>query len=313
MAGGIGMITSICMNPSFDKTVEVDTLMVGEVNRIRAMRQDVGGKGINVAVVARRLDLPVRCVGCAGRDGVETVRNALDREKIEHEFVTVNGAVRTNTKIVSGDGKGVTELNEPGAQMTDAELEEFFSLVERKAKDSDYMVLTGSMPPGCAPETYRDLMRRAGNVPCVLDVGGAALNIGAEAKPFLIKPNLQELQESIGMELRTMRAIRDAATIYLRKGVQHVVVSMGSMGAMYVGEETSIFAPALRVKVGSTVGAGDAMIGGLLKGLSKEKSVARAFRYGVAAGAASVMTEGTQLIVPADFLNLLDQVRVQEV
>ena len=115
------------------------------------------------------------------------------------------------------------------------------------------------------------------------------------------------------MELRTMRAIRDAATVYLRKGVRHVVVSMGSMGAMYVGKDTSVFAPALKVKVGSTVGAGDAMIGGLLKGLSCEKGMSRVFRYGVAAGAASVMTEGTQLIVPEDFERLLDQVRVQEV
>ena len=307
------MITSICMNPSFDKTVEVDTLAVGEVNRIRTSRQDVGGKGINVAVVARRLGLKVRCLGCVGRDGADRVSSALDKEKIEHDFVKVNGAVRTNTKIVSNDGKGVTELNEPGSRMFDRELEEFFALVERRVKDSEYLVLTGSLPPGCPPETYRDLMRAAKGVPCILDVGGEALNLAVEEKPFLIKPNLQELQDSVGMELRTMRAIRDAATSYLQKGVKHVVVSMGSIGAMYVGEDTSIFAPALKVQVKSTVGAGDAMIGGILKGLEREKTFARAFRYGVAAGSASVMTEGTQLIVPADFLYLLDQVRVQEV
>ena len=307
------MITSICMNPSFDKTVEVDTLAVGEVNRIRTSRQDVGGKGINVAVVARRLGLKARCVGCVGRDGADLVSSALDRERIEHEFVKVDGAVRTNTKIVCRDGKGVTELNEPGSPITSKELESVFALVEKCARDSEYLVFTGSLPPGCPPEIYRELIRAAGGVPCVLDVGGEALNLGVEAKPFLIKPNLQELQDSVGMELRTMRAIRDAATSYLRKGVQHVVVSMGSIGAMYVGEDASAFAPALKVQVKSTVGAGDAMIGGLLKGLEREKSVARAFRYGVAAGAASVMTEGTQLIVPSDFTNLLDQVRVQEV
>ena len=307
------MITSICMNPSFDKTVEVDTLAIGEVNRIRTSRQDVGGKGINVAIVARRLGLKVRCVGCVGRDGADRVSNALNKEKIAHEFVKVNGAVRTNTKIVTGDGKGVTELNEPGSRIFDRELEEVFELVKRSARDSEYLVLTGSLPPGCPPETYRDLMRAATGVPCILDVGGEALNLGVEEKPFLIKPNLQELQDSVGMELRTMRAIRDAAMAYLKKGVQHVVVSMGSIGAVYVGEDASIFAPALKVKVKSTVGAGDAMIGGILKGLEREKDVARAFRYGVAAGAASVMTEGTQLIVPADFLYLLDQVRVQEV
>ena len=307
------MITSICMNPSFDKTVEVDTLAVGEVNRIRTSRQDVGGKGINVAIVARRLGLNVRCVGLAGRDGAETINNALEHERIEHDFVLTSGAVRTNTKIVSGDGKGVTELNEPGSQPTQAELDALFDLVRHTARDSEYMVLTGSLPPGCPPETYRELIRCAGDVPCILDVGGEALNLGVEAAPFLIKPNLQELQASVGMELRTMRAIRDAATSYLRKGVKHVVVSMGSIGAMYVDEEKAAFAPALKVKVRSTVGAGDAMIGGLLKGLSRETSFAKVFRYGVAAGTASVMTEGTQLIVATDFQELLDQVRVQEV
>lgn len=307
------MITTICLNPCFDKTVEVDALTVGEVNRIRASRQDVGGKGINVAIVARRLGLEVRCVGCVGRDGAEQVSSALERERIEHEFVKVDGAVRTNTKIVSGDGKGVTELNEPGSRITESELQEVFALVEKSAKDSDYLVFTGSLPPGCAPETYRELMRAAGDVPCILDVGGEALNLGVEARPFLIKPNLQEMQDSVGVELRTMRAIRDAANAYLKKGVQNVVISMGSIGAVYVNEKASVFAPALKVKVQSTVGAGDAMIGGILKGLEREKSVARAFRYGVAAGAASVMTEGTQLIVPEDFQALLEQVRVQEV
>ena len=88
---------------------------------------------------------------------------------------------------------------------------------------------------------------------------------------------------------------------------------MGSMGAMYVGQDKTLFAPALRVEAGSTVGAGDAMVGGLLRGLEDEGDMARAFRYGVAAGAASVMTEGTQLIVPEDFSSLLGQVKVQEV
>lgn len=307
------MITSICMNPSFDRTVEVDALTLGEVNRIRAMRQDVGGKGINVAVVAHRLGLPVQCVGCAGRDGADAVGAALEREQIRHLFVPVNGAVRTNTKIVSRNGAAVTELNEPGSPVSEQELEDFLTLVQREASQSEYLVLTGSMPPNCPPETYRETMRRVKDVPCILDVGGAALNLGVEEKPFLIKPNLHELEESVGMELRTMRAIRDAAVSFLKKGVQHVVVSLGSIGAMYVDEETAVFAPALKVKVKSTVGAGDAMIGGILKGLSCEKQFARAFRYGVAAGTASVMTEGTQLIVPEDFQSLLDQVRVQEV
>jgi fructose-1-phosphate kinase PfkB-like protein len=149
---------------------------------------------------------------------------------------------------------------------------------------------------------------------CILDTEGKELELGARAaKPFLIKPNLREMERTLGMELRTLRSIRDAAFLFLRLGVEHAVVSMGAMGAMYVSGRETLFAPALRVETKSTVGAGDAMIGGMLLGYQREGNMAKAFRYGIAAGAASVMTEGTQLIIPSDFEKLLAQVRVQEV
>ena len=311
--GVYGMITTICMNPSFDKTVEVDALTLGEVNRIRASRTDMGGKGINVAVVLRRLGMDCRCVGVMGENGSDTLHGMMDAEGIAGDFMTVPGSVRVNTKIVCRERRQVTELNEPGAPMDEGQLQAFIDLVREKAAGSGYVVLTGSIPPGCPEGTYRRLMQAMEGTDCILDAGGRELELGAEARPFLIKPNLGELQASLGLELRTLRAIRDAALIYLRKGVKHVVVSMGSMGAMYVGQDKTLFAPALRVDARSTVGAGDAMVGGLLRGLQAEGDMARAFRYGVAAGAASVMTEGTQLIVPEDFNTLLGQVKVQEV
>ena len=110
-----------------------------------------------------------------------------------------------------------------------------------------------------------------------------------------------------------MRTIRDAALLFVRLGVEHAVVSMGEMGAMYVSADKTLFSPALRVEIKSTVGAGDAMIGGMLLGYAKEKDMAKAFRYGIAAGAACVMTEGTQLLRKEDFDRLLDMVRIQEV
>lgn len=307
------MITSICMNPSFDKTVEVDALTFGEVNRIRTSRTDMGGKGLNVAVVAQRLGLESCCIGIMGEEGASRLRTMMDREGVNHDFLTVPGSVRINTKIVSRDGTGVTELNEPGTPVNEQQLADFFQLARQKAEHSRYMVLTGSLPPGCPEGTYRSLMQALPDMNCILDVGGRELELGTEAHPFLIKPNLSEMEAALGLQLRTLRSIRDAALIFLRKGVQHVVVSMGSMGAMYVCKEKTLFAPALRVEAKSTVGAGDAMVGGLLKGLEAEGDMAKAFRYGVAAGAASVMTEGTQLIVPEDFESLLGQVKIQEV
>lgn len=307
------MITTICLNPCFDKTVEIETLQMGEVNRIRKVRQDMGGKGLNVATVAHRLGLDCQCIGCMGEDGAELLRTMMEREGLRHSFITVPGSVRTNMKIVTDDQKGVTELNEPGTPLTEDDLHAFMELAREKTRDSSTVVLTGSLPPECPASIYRDLMREMDGTACILDAAGEGLMLGAEARPFLIKPNLAELQTTLGLELRTLRSIRDAALIFISKGVQHMIVSMGAMGAMYVDKERTLFAPALRVPSRSTVGAGDAMLGGILKGLEVEHDMARAFRYGVAAGAASVMTEGTQLIYPEDFESLLGQVRVQEV
>jgi len=308
------VITTICMNPCFDRTVEVDTLQISRVNRIRNARDDLGGKGINVAVVAGRLGLDAQCIGIMGTDGSSELCGLMDREGLRHRFLTVPGRVRTNMKIYSRDGQGVTELNEPGAAVDDSILREFFELTRQETAASEIVVMTGSLPPGCPEGTYRDLMNALGGKKCILDTEGKELELAAKgAKPYLIKPNLRELETTLGIELRTIRAIRDAALLFIRLGVEHAVVSMGEMGAMYVSEKKTLFAPALRIEAKSTVGAGDAMIGGMLMGYEKTGDMAKAFRYGIAAGAASVMTEGTQLIVRSDFEKLLAQVKVQEV
>lgn len=308
------MITTICLNPCFDRTVEVDSLQLNRVNRIRTARDDMGGKGINVAVVAKRLGLDVQCLGLMGGEGSVELSEMMDRENLRHHFLSVPGRVRTNMKIYSRDGQGVTELNEPGAAVNEVIMDAFFTLAREDTADSDIVVLTGSLPPGCPEGTYRDLMNALDGKRCILDTEGKELELAAKgARPFLIKPNLREMETTLGIELRTMRAIRDAALLFIRFGVEHAVVSMGEMGAMYVSEKKTLFSPALRVEAKSTVGAGDAMIGGMLMGYEKEKDMAKAFRYGIAAGAASVMTAGTQLIRLSDFEKLLDQVKIQEV
>lgn len=305
------MITTICLNPALDRTVTVDSLHPGQVNRIRTSRTDVGGKGVNVAVVCRRLGLDVQVIGCAGADGYAKLQAKAKAEDIGCAFHTVEGAIRVNTKVFPLDGSGVTELNEPGPTLTAEDLDIFFDMAVEKTLGSDYVVITGSLPPGCPAHTYRELIC-ALKIPCILDVGGEALRLGAEAKPFLIKPNHHELAATIGRELHTLEDIREAAQSFVDRGVRHAVVSLGKDGAMYVGEEGCFFAPEIPVAVKSTVGAGDALVGGLLYGLVKHGSMREGFRAGAAAGTASVMTEGTQLIITHDFMRLLPQVQLQE-
>ena len=305
------MITTICLNPALDRTVTVDSLVPGHVNRIRTARTDVGGKGVNVAVVCRRLGLDAQVIGCAGVDGYSKLRAKAKAEDISCDFHTVEGAIRINTKVVPLDGSGVTELNEPGPTLTAEDMDVFFDMAAEAAAGSEYVVITGSLPPGCPVHTYRNLIEML-HVSCILDVGGAALAEGVKAKPFLIKPNHHELAATVGRELHTLEDIRAAAQTFVDGGVRHVVVSLGKDGALYVGEEGCFYAPEIPVEVRSTVGAGDALVGGLLYGLVKHGTMRDGFRAGAAAGTASVMTEGTQLINLDDFERLLIQVQIQD-
>ena len=261
------MITTICLNPALDRTVTVDSLVPGHVNRIRTARTDVGGKGVNVAVVCCRLGLDAQVIGCAGVDGYSKLRAKAKAEDIGCDFHTVEGAIRINTKVVPLDGSGVTELNEPGPTLTAEDIDVFFDMAAEAAAGSEYVVITGSLPPGCPVHTYRNLIEML-HVPCILDVGGAALAEGVKAKPFLIKPNHHELAATVGRELHTLEDIRAAAQTFVDGGVRHVVVSLGKDGALYVGAEGCFYAPEIPVEVRSTVGAGDALEGDFSTGCS---------------------------------------------
>lgn len=307
------MLACVCLNPSFDRTVSLCSFTAGDVNRVLPARQDVGGKGINVAITARRLGIASCVLGCAGKNGIDAVRRKLDGEQVTHVFLPVDGDVRTNMKIVPRDGTGVTELNEPGAPVNAANQRAFSDLLAEKTVVGQYVVLTGSLPPECPPEYYRDLMLSLPERLFVLDVSGAALMAGLAARPFLVKPNRSELQAAMNRPLPTMADVHQAALELLEMGAQNVLVSLGGEGALWVSERGAMFTPAIPVRVQSTVGAGDAMVGGVMTGLEKTGDVHRALAYGAAAGCASVMTEGTQLIRPDDFAALLPQVQIQDV
>lgn len=307
------MITTVCMNPSFDKTASVMALEPGELNRLRNVRVDVGGKGVNVAVVLKRLGVPVSCVGCLGERGRESFLQMIRQEEVPFDYLPMPGEVRTNLKLVDESTRTVTEFNEPGISMNPSQLEDFLRLLKEKAEDSDYVVLSGRLPEGCPETTYQRCLKALEGKRCVLDCAGETLLHGIKEKPFLIKPNLPEIEAIMKKELRTLRGLRDAALFLIGYGAQNVIISMGKYGAMFVSQKDTFFAPALMVEARSTVGAGDAMIGGVLAGLARGESLADSFRYGVAAGAASVMTDGTQLLRRPDFEALLPKVTVQEV
>lgn len=307
------MITTVCMNPCFDKTATVDVLQAGQLNRIEGVRYDVGGKGVNVAAVLRHLDVEAACVGCLGEEDAPAFMQMIEKMRVPFTYLPLRGKVRTNFKLLELKSKTVSEFNESGPSMTPDELEAFIALLMEQANQSDYVVFSGRTPVGCADDTYQRCMRALPAKRCVLDASGDALTLGLSATPYLIKPNLPELEQVMGAQLRTLRSIRDAALTLLKRGAQNAVVSMGKYGALCTDGRKTVYAPALSLEPRSTVGAGDAMIAGMLLSLGQGGDLFEAFRAGMAAGTASVLTDGTQPFDIADYERFLGCVTPQEV
>lgn len=299
------------MNPALDKTIELDALTIGATNRVRRALYDASGKAVNVAIALKRLGDDARLTGVNYREGGEAVERRLEREGVPGEFVWLEGALRVNIKALDRSSGVVTEINESGAPMDADAVARAERLIDRAARDSEFVALTGSLPPGVDAGFYRRAIERnAGGARFVLDCDGERLSEGIRARPFLIKPNRQELSQLCGRELGGRADIVRCARDVCGEGVRWVAVSLGGEGALLVGEGEAYFAPALDVEVRSTVGAGDSMVAGLIHGFMLDGSPATALKWGAACGNASVMTEGTRLIEPDALPGLLARLSV---
>ena len=309
------MMTAVCLNPAIDRTASVAALTPGGLNRVIASRSDAGGKGVNVAVTLARLGEEAACLAFLPRENSRLLEEKLRSEGVAGAGVPLAGAIRTNLKVLDESRGEITEINESGAPVNRAQLDDMASLIERYAAKSDYLILSGSLPPGCPGSFYREIMERVAPLPCrvALDADAKGLREGLRARPYLVKPNRHELEELTGAPLNDLEAIGRAARALTEGGVGVAAVSLGSEGALVTDGASSLFAPRVAVTPRSTVGAGDAMLAGLAAGLRRGLPLCEAFRLSVACAAASVTSEGTGLICRETVEALLPQVRIDPI
>ncbi len=304
------MITTVCLNPAVDQSAGVEQLIVGGLNRLHNVRTTANGKGVNVAVVLGRLHAGVTCVSCVGEADVPFFSKSMEAEGVRFFPVPVPGSVRRNLKIIDSGNGSVTEFNELGAAVDGEGLKRLEQILVRQT--SPMIALCGSLPPGCSSDTYPALMNAMPDKRWIVDTSGEALRQAVTGKPFLIKPNLSELEDLAGTRLTTREAVHNAAVELCRLGVTYAAVSLGAEGALMTDGVRAVFAPAIAVSAVSTLGAGDAMLAGLLYGLAKGETPFDSLRYGVAAGAASVKGGGVYSFRERDFTELLSQVQTRE-
>jgi 1-phosphofructokinase family hexose kinase len=303
------MIATVTLNPSLDEWVELPRLTIGGLNRASRFARYPGGKGINVSRVVHELSARTIAYGLAGGADGEILRNRLRALGIPHRLVEVNGATRNNYKILAG--QVLTEINTAGPVVPKRALATLRRWLLQPPLPR-YLVLSGSLPPGAPTAVYRDWIGACHRVqvPVVLDASGPALRAGLRARPWLIKPNRAEAEGALGRRLSTTQEVRRAAIELLRRGPDAVVLSLGQEGAVLVSGQTPQcwIAKPPKVKARSAVGAGDALVAGFVTATARGASLPEAFRWGVACGAATAMTEGTQLCHRRDVVRLVGRV-----
>ncbi len=290
------MIITVTMNPAIDKTVEIDQLLPGGLNRIQKVEYDAGGKGINVSKTIRELGGTSIATGFLGGNAGKTIQNVLNEKEIRNDFIQVDGETRTNTKVFEKNG-AVTELNEPGPVISEEQIQMLLQKLEAYADEQTLFVLAGSIPKGVDKNIYAEITRlvHKKGAKVLLDADGELFRNSLEAVPDIIKPNRVELEEYAGFDYRaSSEELLDLARKFQKKGISTVAVSMGKSGAMLVKEGYEVKCPALSVKAHSTVGAGDAMVAALAyswdQGLENEAMT----RLCIAASAGAVTTIGTK-------------------
>lgn len=305
------MIITVTMNPAIDKTVEIEELLPGGLNRIKKVEYDAGGKGINVSKTIRELGGESIAVGFLGGNAGKTIENVLEDRGIGHDFIWVDGETRTNTKVFEKNG-AVTELNEPGPVITEEQVELLLKKIESYAEKNTLIVLAGSIPAGVDKNIYSRITECAhvNGALVLMDADGELFKNALEAAPDIIKPNRVELEEYVGADYKMSdEELSGVAKSLMKKGIDTVAISMGKGGAMFVKEEKELRCPALSVKAHSTVGAGDAMVAALAYAWDKKLGFEETAKLCMATSAGAVTTVGTKPPTREQIDSLLDQVK----
>ena len=285
------MIYSVTLNPSIDFIIKVKDFQLGETNRAYKDNFFAGGKGIMVSKLLKNVKTDCVNLGFLGGFTGTFIEQNLKKLNILSDFVTVNENTRVNVKLKT---ETETEINCQGPKISENEKEEFLGKI-RKTKSDDFVILSGSVPSNLGNDFYITIIEilNKNGVKFTLDSSGETFSKSLKYKPFLIKPNKDELKEYAKREFKNNQEIVDYVRENLVDKAEHVIISLGGEGALYIDKNFSLFAQPLRVKenVVNTVGAGDSVVAGFVNYMLKHNDTERAFRFAVACGTATSFSE----------------------
>lgn len=290
-------IVTLTMNPALDITTAAGALTPTDKVRCESPRRDPGGGGINVARILTILGDSVTAVFPAGGHTGRALEDLVVTEGVGIRTITIRGSTRESFTVNERQTGLQYRFVLPGPEMTCLEQESSLELLAETAAEAEFVVASGSLPPGVPPDFCQRIADIVADVGArfVVDTSGPALQHLSHGI-FLLKPSIRELRERMGRELRSLGEQVAAARELIDTGVCSVVVlSLGANGAVHVTAHEDAYCPSVEVPVVSGVGAGDSMVAGITHGLVRGWPLSETVRYGVAAGAAMLGTPGTAL------------------
>ncbi|MBQ1685214.1 MAG: 1-phosphofructokinase [Clostridia bacterium] len=286
------MIYTVTLNPSIDYVVHIDKLVNGITNRTTGEEYYFGGKGINVSHVLAELDLDSTALGFVAGFTGEAIEKGTRHPRITTDFIHLKeGISRINVKIKSEEE---TEINGQGPHIGDEALAAFMDKTDG-IRDGDTLILSGSIPKTMPDDVYERILERVKDrsIRIVVDATKKLLVNSLKYRPFLIKPNRQEISEIFGAEVKDEQTTLFYARKLQEMGAKNVLVSLGGDGAMLLDETGAVHKEGvIKGKVLNTVGSGDSMVAGFVAGCIKNNDYAYALRLGSACGNATAFLDG---------------------
>ncbi|MBZ5755174.1 1-phosphofructokinase [Pseudomonas sp. S5(2021)] len=304
-------VLTVTLNPALDLTVQLPALRLGEVNRSDNLQVHAAGKGLNVAQVLADLGHQLTVTGFLGEANAQPFEQLFAARGFADEFVRVAGETRSNIKLAEADGR-ITDINGPGLEVGAAQRDELLARLERLVPGHELVVVAGSLPRGVEVPWFVELLQRLARLGArvALDTSGAALREGLALSPWLIKPNEEELAQARGLDPANAQALADEAR-RLNARIEHVVMSRGAAGVSWFSPAAAWHAQPPKVRVVSTVGAGDSLLAGMLHGLLAGWPAERTLAHATAIAAQAVGQVGFGITDRAQLAELEAAVRLQ--
>ncbi|WP_295158149.1 1-phosphofructokinase [uncultured Brachyspira sp.] len=305
------MIYTITLNPAVDYYIDMNKVDEGELNKVNNSYTLAGGKGINVSKVLKNFNIESIALGFCGGFTGEYIKTDLNKYGIKDNFISLSENTRINVKIKTA--KNETEIMGKSPKISNENIDALLSIIDN-VEDNDILVLSGSVPSSVREDIYKDIIQKTkskNNIKVILDSRENAFKIAVKEKVFLTKPNRKELSGYFGKDIKSVYDIITYAKQLVEDGSENVIVSLGKDGSALVNKDEAYIGNAPSGQLISSVGSGDAMVAGIVYGISKNLNILDSYKYAIAAATATAFSEGLALF--ENMNSFLDKVEVKKI